>query len=340
MPQGTALLSMLADGKFHSGEILGEALGITRAAVWKHLRALKARGIEIHSIPGKGHRLAGGIELLSEMKIRAGLSDAARARLGGIELFQQIDSTNSELRRRASGLPSAYACLAETQSAGRGRNDRAWVSPYARNLYLSLLWRFNAGPDALSGLSLAVGVAVLRALQAMGVDGVGLKWPNDLLWHGAKCAGALIEMSGEAGGSARVVIGVGVNVDMPRQLGGAIDQAWTDLATITGRGISRNSLAGMLLGKLIEVLSEFEDAGPDALLEEWRRHDIVSGRAVAVTTVHGEEFGIARGIDASGALLVEEGGAIKRYLSGDVSLRALDADSSRESSGARAGTMA
>lgn len=340
MPQGTALLSILADGHFHSGEVLGEALGITRAAVWKHLRVLKARGIEIHSVPGKGHRLASGIEFLSEMVIRAGLSDAARARLGGIELFQQIDSTNSELRRRASGLPSAYACLAETQSAGRGRNNRAWVSPYARNLYLSLLWRFNSGPDALSGLSLAVGVAVLRALQGMGVVGIGLKWPNDLLWRGAKCAGALIEMSGEAGGSSRVVIGVGVNVDMPRQLGGTIDQAWTDLATITGRNVSRNSLAGMLLGKLIEMLCEFEDAGPDALLEEWRRHDIVLGRAVAITTIHGEEFGIARGIDGGGALLVEEGSAIKRYHSGDVSLRALDADSSRESSGTRAGTMA
>jgi len=196
---------MLADGKFHSGEILGEALGITRAAVWKHLRALKVRGIEIHSVPGKGHRLAGGIELLSEMKIRAGLSDAARARLGGIELFQQIDSTNSELRRRASGLPSAYACFAETQSVGRGRNNRAWVSPYARNLYLSLLWRFNAGPDALSGLSLAVGVAVLRALQGMGVDGIGLKWPNDLLLRGAKLVD-LVRAGGVLMGGLRKVL--------------------------------------------------------------------------------------------------------------------------------------
>lgn len=325
MPQGTALLRILADGRFHSGEVLGQALGISRAGVWKHLQTLKTRGIDIRSIPGKGHCLAVPVELLSETEIRAALSASARARLSGLELHQQIDSTNSELRRRAAALPSVFACLAEAQSAGRGRHSRFWASPYARNLYLSLLWRFDAGPDALAGLSLAVGVAALRALRRLAISGVGLKWPNDLIWRGAKCAGALIEMTGESCGSCSVVIGIGVNVDMPPPLGAAITQPWTDLATISGRSVSRNRLAGALIGELIGTLSEFEATGLAAVLDEWRRNDIVNGQPVVIATAQGEETGIARGIDAGGALLVESGGDIKRYLSGDVSLHTLDA---------------
>lgn len=324
MPQGTALLRILADGHFHSGEVLGQALGISRAGVWKHLQALKTRGIDIHSMAGKGYRLTHPIELLSEAQIRAALSDAARPHLGGLELQQQLDSTNSELRRRAAALPSGFVSLAEMQTAGRGRHNRAWSSPYARNLYLSLLWRFDAGPDALSGLSLAVGVAMLRALRRLGVAGIGLKWPNDLLWRGAKCAGALIEMTGESCGSCSVVIGIGINVDMPEKFGAAIDQPWTDLATISGQAVSRNRLAGAVISQLIEMLAEFEGAGLAPLLDEWRQHDIVSGLPVVVATAHGAESGVARGIDAGGALLVEHEGGIKRYLSGDVSLRPLD----------------
>lgn len=323
MVQGTALLRILADGRVHSGEALGQALGMSRAGVWKHLRSLKALGIEILSVPGKGHRLASPIELLAEAPIRAALSAPARARLQGLELHQQIDSTNSELRRRAAALPAAYVCIAEAQTAGRGRHNRAWVSPYARNLYLSLLWRFDAGPEALQGLSLAAGVAVLRALSRVGIDGVGLKWPNDLLWRGAKCAGALVEMTGESCGSCSVVIGVGINVDMPRPQGAGIAQPWTDLTTISGRAISRNQLAAVLISTLIEMLEVFEQTGFMPMLEEWRRHDVLRGQAVVVVGSSGDEGGVARGIDDGGALLVESGGRIKRHLSGDVSLRPL-----------------
>lgn len=321
MQQGSALLRILADGQFHSGEVLGQALGISRAGVWKHLQALKARGVDIQSAPGKGHRLAAPIELLTETSVRAGLAPPARARLGGLELRQHVDSTNSELRRRAATLPSGFVCLAEEQSAGRGRHRRVWASPYARNLYLSLLWRFDTGPDALAGLSLAVGVAVLRALHQAGVSGVGLKWPNDLVWRGAKCAGVLIEMTGESCANCSVVIGVGINVDMPRPLGAAITQPWTDLSTVSGRTVSRNRLAGALISALIEMLAAYENHGPAPVLDEWRRHDALYGRPVVVVTAQGEETGIARGIDTGGALLVENGDGLRRYLSGDVSLR-------------------
>ncbi|MCC6302470.1 MAG: bifunctional biotin--[acetyl-CoA-carboxylase] ligase/biotin operon repressor BirA [Gammaproteobacteria bacterium] len=338
MLQGSALLGILADGQFHSGEVLGRTLGISRAGVWKHLQALKARGIEIDSVPGKGHRLNGSIELLSEADIRAGFGDTARVRLAGLELHQQIDSTNSELRRRAAALPSGFACLAEAQTAGRGRSNRVWLSPYARNLYLSLLWRFDTGPDALSGLSLAVGVAVVRALRRTGVADAGLKWPNDILWRDAKLAGTLIEMNGESCGDCSVVIGVGINVCMPRLLGAAIDQAWTDLASVTGTHPSRNRLAAVLLDELAEMLAGFEKTGLAPLLEEWRRHDIMLGREVTVTTAGGGESGIARGIDDRGALLVEADGVVRPYLSGDVSLRLRDTGSARAPSGPDART--
>jgi len=340
MQQGTALLRILADGRFHSGEILGRALGISRAGVWKRLQGLKARGIEVRSIPGKGHCLAAPIELLSEAQIRAALAPSAQARLGGFELHQHIDSTNSELRRRAAALPSSFACLAEEQSAGRGRHGRIWASPYARNLYLSLLWRFHAGPDALAGLSLAVGVAVLRAVHQVGVTGVGLKWPNDLVWRGAKCAGTLIEMTGESCGSCSVVIGVGVNVDMPRSLGDAITQPWADLRTISGQSVPRNRLAGALISELIGGLAAFENTGLAPVLDEWRRYDAIYGQPVVVTTVHDDETGIVCGIDASGALLVESDSGIKRYLSGDVSVRPRAAEPRYAASRPRTGRQA
>jgi BirA family biotin operon repressor/biotin-[acetyl-CoA-carboxylase] ligase len=323
MPQGIALLRILADGRVHSGEIIGRMLGISRAGVWKHLQTLKGQGIEIHSVPGKGYCLAGPVELLSEGQIRAALSTRAAARLSGLELHQQLDSTNSELRRRAAALSSGYACLAEAQSAGRGRHHRRWISPYARNLYLSLLWRFDAGPEALAGLSLAVGIAVLRALHRLGIREVGLKWPNDLVWRGAKCAGVLIEMTGESCGSCSVVIGVGINVSMSSELGSAIDQPWVDLAAITGQAVSRNRLAGTVISELIELLAEFERTGLTPLMEEWRRHDIVHGRPVTVLTAQGEETGVACGIDAGGALLVKNESGVRRHLSGDVRLRPL-----------------
>lgn len=340
MPQRTALIRILADGQFHSGEALGQALGITRAGVWKHLRALKARGIEICSVPGKGHRLSAPIELLSEAQTRSALTAPARSRLGGLELHEHIDSTNSELRRRAVVLPSAFVCLAEEQTSGRGRYGRSWASPFARNLYLSLLWRFDAGPDALPGLSLAVGVAVLRALRGLGVAGVGLKWPNDLVWRGAKCAGTLIELTGESCSSCSAVIGVGVNVDMPRPLGAAITQPWTDLSAISGEPVSRNRLAGTLVSELIEMLAAFESTGLAPVLDEWRQHDVMYGQPIIVTTAHGDVTGIARGIDAGGALLVESGGGMKRYLSGDVSVRPCAAPPRHAASRPRAGHQA
>ncbi|MDX1654152.1 MAG: biotin--[acetyl-CoA-carboxylase] ligase, partial [Candidatus Competibacteraceae bacterium] len=237
------LLEVLGDGRFHSGEELARALGVSRAAVWKHLNSLGRRGLEVHAVRGRGYRLPNPLELLDPEGIRAQLSPSVQGRLAQLEVFDQIDSTNSYLLTRAkAGAPGGSVCLAERQSAGRGRRGRQWISPFAANLYLSVLWRYPDGPALLSGLSLAVGVAMARALEGVGVVGVGLKWPNDLLWRDQKLGGILLEFGGESSGPCQVVTGVGLNVTMPKEPALDIDQPWPDLTTVLGLGLSRNRL--------------------------------------------------------------------------------------------------
>jgi BirA family biotin operon repressor/biotin-[acetyl-CoA-carboxylase] ligase len=322
MPHSPELLRILSDGRFHSGEALGKALGVGRAAVWKRLRALRAAGLEVNSVPGRGYRLAEPLELLDAELILGGLDASVRAGLGPLDVRHELDSTNSELLRRAAALPSGAVCLAETQSAGRGRRGRVWHSPCARNLYLSLLWRFARGPEALAGLALVVGLAVRAALEGVGVRGATVKWPNDVLYKDAKLAGALIELSGEAGGASCVVIGVGINVSMPESPGaGTITQAWTDATRAAGKPVSRNELAAAVLNRLYRALARFGEQGLEPFRDEWRQHDALAGRPVTVQGMH-IVHGIARGIDADGAfLLADESGAVTRWLSGDVSVR-------------------
>lgn len=318
------LLDRLADGRFHSGEALGSALGVSRMAVWKHLQALRELGVEFEVVRGKGYRLPASCELLSRRAIRAALSPHTRAQLGPLEVLLEVDSTNNWLREQArQGMDSGAVCLAELQHAGRGRRGRHWVSPFAGNLCLSLLWRSGQGAAALGGLSLVTGIAVLRCLHALGIRDAGLKWPNDVVIDGAKLAGILIDMAGESAGPCAVVIGVGINVSLPVSAGAAIDQPWTELAALPGAGtLSRNRLAGALIEQLFEVLNGFEQHGLQPYLDEWHRHDIAAGRPVSLQLPHATVQGMARGVDASGALLIETGnGQQQRFLSGEVSLR-------------------
>lgn len=316
------LLELLADGRFHSGEALGTALGVSRAAVWKQLRALQALGLELHAVRGRGYRCTQALELLSKEHVYAALSAERAARLSELSIHSEIDSTNTYLLRRAGdGAPRGSVCLAETQRGGRGRRGRAWFSPFASNIYLSLLWRFPASPTALSGLSLAAGIGVLRAVRELGLDDAGLKWPNDILYCGRKVAGVLLDMAGESGGPSHVVVGVGVNVRMPSDAGDAIDQPWSDLSELLGTSVSRNHLAGRLIEHLLDVMATFEHAGLQAFMDEWQRYDLVAGRDVQLLLPNGVVWGQARGIDPSGALMVCAGGQARRFASGEVSLR-------------------
>lgn len=317
------IVALLADGRFHSGQELGAALGISRAAVWKQLKALDALGVELFSVRGRGYALASPVELLDPARIRGQLDALGRNLLAELEIHPEIHSTNRHLMGRAgAGLRPGHACLTERQTEGRGRRGRSWVSPFAANVYLSLYWRFSSSPAALAGLSLAAGVAAAMALEDAGVGDVSLKWPNDLLWRGRKLGGILLEMAGEASGPCHVVIGVGINVAMPPAAGAGIDQPWVDLVTIqAGAAVSRNRVAGLLLNHLLRAVQEYEARGVSPFIEQWQARDATSGQSVELHLPDRAVTGIARGVDAQGSLLLEHAGILEPFSSGEVSLR-------------------
>ncbi|MDH5301682.1 MAG: bifunctional biotin--[acetyl-CoA-carboxylase] ligase/biotin operon repressor BirA [Gammaproteobacteria bacterium] len=315
------LIRRLADGRFVSGEELGQALGIGRAAVWKRLKNLENYGLEVHAVQGKGYRLSEPLELLDQTRITEHLTPQAQQAIGKWHLLEEIDSTNAYLLKRP--LPGVLqVALAEHQTQGRGRRGRPWISPLGRNIYLSLSWTLDGGINQAEGLSLVVGMAVARTLGRLGLMDAGIKWPNDIHWQQKKLGGILLEMAGEAGGPCRLVVGVGLNVKMAEGQDQQIDQPWVDLATITmGQPPSRNKLAAMLLNALIEVLQEYQQHGMAKFLVEWRRYDLVSGREVSLHLPDRVVTGYAQGIDETGALLVRTEQGVQRFVSGEVSLR-------------------
>lgn len=263
------------------------------------------------------------LELLDKDCILAGLTETARAWLGRLEVHPVLDSTNDYLLARVGeDWPSGAVCLTEQQRAGRGRLGRAWLSPFAASLAGSLLWRFHLPATALSGLSLATGIAVARALRSFGVTEVGLKWPNDVWWRERKLGGILLESGGGPNVFA-VVAGVGLNVALPSQAATAIDQPWVDLREILGvEQISRNRLAALLIGELIETFVRFQQGGFADLAVEWADFDRVAGRRVRLTLPNTTLTGIARGVDATGALVLEtDDGRLESCIGGEISLR-------------------
>jgi BirA family biotin operon repressor/biotin-[acetyl-CoA-carboxylase] ligase len=316
------ILSLLADGEFHSGTELADALGISRSAIWKQLNGLAELGLQHSAVSGKGYRLDNALELLEASKINEVVTDQAAALISSFEIHDQIDSTNRYLVEcsQNNGL-SGSVCFAEYQTAGKGRRGRQWVSPYGSNIYLSILWRFQQGPAAISGLSLAIGVAVIRALKQHQISDIGLKWPNDIYSQGKKLGGILVEVSGETDGPCSAVIGLGLNLFLPETQAEGITQAWTDLSKITGQSqLSRNQLAGILLNHLLPVIAEYESAGIKAYLDEWRSYDCLSGKSATLFIGQQQFEGIVQGIDDNGMLLIKRpDGNVQTFASGEVS---------------------
>lgn len=318
------LYHLLADGEFHSGEALGRELGVSRAAIWKLVQSRRGDRPEIECVRGRGYRIPGGVELLSADAIRQHLHAEARRRLGSVEVFEQLDSTNSTaLAWAQQGNAHARVCLAESQTAGRGRRGRSWVSPRGRNIYLSLVWGFSGGVAAVEGLSLVVGLAVCAALDRIGVVGHGLKWPNDILWQGRKLGGILLEMTGDPSGYCQVVAGIGINVGMGDAEGVDIAQPWVDLSEVTGVAPGRNMLVGAVLSELVEHISEFEGCGFARFIPEWERRDACRDEVVVVSGAdESRSVGRVLGVASDGALRLEllEGG-VRHFHAGEVSLR-------------------
>jgi len=317
------LIELLADGEFRSGEWLGRQLGISRAAVWKHIRVFSKFGLDVHAVPGKGYRLFAPFQPLSADLIRLPLSASVCSRLDRLEVLHEIDSTSDYLKRARYQHKGSLirACAAEWQSAGRGRRGRRWVSPYGTSLYLSLAMQLSKAIFRSGGLSLAAAVAVLRALQGCGIDGLGVKWPNDIFYQGRKIAGILLDLSGESSGPFHVVLGIGINLKVPESAAREIDQPWADVSQC-GVKVDRNYLAGMILEALVQAIDAFGEKGLEAFIQEWNKFDLISGRAVEL--YHDKEpviTGIARGVDDSGALLIEKNGVTGCFHAGEVSVR-------------------
>ena len=308
------LVSILADGEFHSGEQLGEKLGMSRAAINKHIQTLKDWGLDVFTVTGKGYCLSSPIQLLNEESIALQL-DKHR-----ISVIPVIDSTNQYLLDRMDLLQSGDACVAEYQQAGRGRRGRQWFSPFGSNLYLSMFWRLEQGPAAAMGLSLVIGIVMAEVLQELGAKDVRVKWPNDLYLQDRKLAGILVELTGKTGDAANLVIGAGINLAMRSPDASVVNQGWINLQE-AGINIDRNALTATLVNKLRQSLLDFERDGLTPFLQRWAALDNFINRPVKLLIGDREVLGIARGIDQQGGLLLEQDGITKSWVGGEISLR-------------------
>jgi len=315
------LAAYLSVTEIRSGEAIGNELGCSRTAVWKHVESLRSLGIEIDAIAGQGYLLREPLELLDHAAIVAGLEPSVRNQIRGLNIESSVDSTNSAVRRLAVADQHAAVILAELQTGGRGRRGRRWVSPYGRNIYLSMGWMFDKALSELGCLPLVVALATARALNRAGLQGHRVKWPNDLLLNEEKLCGCLVEVQGDSQGPCHAVLGVGINVHMPASAESAgIDQAWTDLHSHLP-GVSRNKLATLLLEELVTGLELFAGQGFVPFRVFWQQMDGLRGQAIEVYSANSVLAGTATGIDESGALLLDTGREILKLHSGEVSLR-------------------
>ncbi len=320
MGQLHKVLSLLADGNFHSGEVIGKKLQVSRSAIWKTLKHCRNLEIDLHTVRGRGYRIPGGMELLNSETITQSLNQKNVKRIVQLDILDCVDSTNQYLLNLKTNL-SGYVCLAEKQVAGRGRRGRQWLSPYGHNIYLSLLWHFSLSLSRLGGLSLVVGIAVIKALQRYGLADLSLKWPNDILYQDKKLGGILVEISGDVAEQCRVVIGVGINTNMPKNTAEKIDQPWIDVASIIETTPSRNAIAGNIIDELLTMLPQFQQQGFTSFLKEWQQFDSIHQQTVYVHTANEVLEGTAEGIDEQGNLLLKSGGKLHTFCSGEVSVR-------------------
>ena len=324
------LLHLLADGEFHSGEVLAQQLRISRASVNNALRGIEHFGLTLFSVRGRGYRLSQPLQLLNAQRIEELMG--ARRSAFKIEILDSGTSSNTLLLQRVKqdsdnngGASSGSVLAVEWQSSGRGRRGRCWLSSLGSSLTFSLLWHFDCGLSALSGLSLAVGVGLIRAFRALGIQDVQLKWPNDVLGKQGKLAGILIEAQGDMLGPSTVVIGIGINLDLQKMLTQQIDQPSTSLAHILGDASlvpERNQMLAAILVELDGILHEFSKLGFAAFRAEWQKYHGFQNQRVQLLLPDGSNVsGIVRSVANDGSLELETAQQISRFSVGEVSLR-------------------
>ena len=312
------ILALLSDGQFHSGETIAQQVGLSRTAVAGHISQLADWGLDVFKVKGKGYKLNRPLILLDEQTIGQQITMPHK---GNIRVAQVIESTNTELKDAASQRANGDVILAEIQTAGRGRHGRQWLAPVGGSLTMSMYWRFNDGYQSMAGLSLLVGIAVCQALKQCGLDEARLKWPNDVYLYGKKLAGVLIEVEGQLGAPADSIIGIGLNVTVPEHEYD-VGQPHIDMSHELGPDLNRNDIAARIIEQLWELLPAFTQHGFEPYVATWQELDWFADRTVVIKAGNKRISGVNRGIDASGALLLETSDGITRFHGGEVSLRA------------------
>ncbi len=315
------VLSFLAEAadEFVSGEAISDKLGLTRAAVWKHVEALRGQGYRIDAIPARGYRLAGIPDRLTALELRPLLNTHDLGRV--VHWFEELGSTNDRAKELADeGAEHGEVVVAEAQTAGRGRRGRSWASPARKNLYFSVVLRPDLPPSRAPELTLVASLAICDALRQAGVE-AGIKWPNDLLAGGKKIAGILTELAADPDRVDWVVLGVGVNVNARREdFPEDVRPDATSVLLERGQAAPRGLFAAACFTALESWLDRHAEEGFAAIRDAWRERSVTLGREVAVK-VHGRELaGVAEDLDETGALLVRTPAGVERILSGDVTL--------------------
>lgn len=324
------LIKKLSDGRFHSGADLGNELDVSRAAISKAMKKINALGLVVHSVKGKGYRMEDVVSLLDADQIRDEVTKHSASKIHHLNILGTIDSTNSYAMRciqedQFSPEPGKYAItLAEQQTSGKGRRGRHWISPFGQNVYFTMVRLVDTGVINTEGLSLVIGLAVVRALKSFGIADLAVKWPNDVLCKNRKLAGILLEITGDVTGICHLLIGVGINSRCRPEDMEAVSQPWTDLYQMTGKLFDRNTLAASTLSHIIQAMDELEAHGFKNFQEEWQRVDVMMGKRVELISGTNRQFGVARGISEQGALLFEDAAGIRAVSGGEISLRSTD----------------
>jgi BirA family biotin operon repressor/biotin-[acetyl-CoA-carboxylase] ligase len=316
------ILQRLADGQFHSGEALAKHFKVTRATIFNALAHAQTLGVALFSVRGRGYKLPQPMIFLNQDAVLQSIGE--QREWFHVLILDELPSTNTYLMQLASKGAAHVTCVAtHLQTHGKGRRGRTWVSQLGASLTFSLLWRFQCGASALSGLSLAIGVALIRAFEDLGLQHAQLKWPNDVLVDGKKLAGILIELQGDMEGPSAAVIGVGINLNLPKEVLNSIDQPAIDLANVNnGQLVNPNRVLGTVLKHIANCLQQFEQDGFAGLRDEWLRHHAYNQQAVRLLMPNGvETHGVVQGVAEDGILLVETAFGLQRFSAGEISLR-------------------
>lgn len=316
------LIELLNDGNYHSGSSIGASMQLTRSMVWKLINQLKAQSIEIASIKGKGYRLMQPIKFLHSQQIKNYISHETCRSKVNIELFDSLPSTNLYLSKASYPSEKILICLAEAQTAGQGRLQRPWHSPFASNIYFSGSWSFGTNISKLAGLSLVIALAIVRMLASAGItQHIHIKWPNDILHQGKKLAGVLIQAMTDTQSMTQAIIGIGINVNMTQDPHAHISQPWTSMQNILGKALDRNFLVGMLINELFQTIELFNAHGLSCLLPEWQHYDYLSGKTIRLNNQNKQIIGQATGINEVGEIMIKHAnGKIFSYCAGEATI--------------------